>query len=330
MPRPEGATERRFRDTSVPAITTATLRGQIASGSTGPLYVLTGDDDVEKSAVAAEFSGLVEEGLDAFNVDRFHGADLKVDTFFRAVATLPMMAPKRVVLVMGAERFLVPKREGKAADEDQERLEAFVAAPPAHATVVFVCGPLDQRRRLVKQLLAVASLVDCGTIVDAADAARWVKARAAKDGVPLDAGAVRALAERAGPDLIRLRAGLERVALYAMGQAVVTADDVRSAVPAGPEAQEDFGIGKAIWRNDAAAALRELSLALDAGAVPFMLMGQLRAAAERLPAPRVRRAIEAVFEADLALKSSAGEPRILLERLTLELCGPQPARGVRR
>ena len=73
-------------------------------------------------------------------------------------------------------------------------------------------------------------------------------------------------------------------------------------------------------------ALKELGLALDAGAMPVMLMGQLRAAAEKLPAPRVRSAIDAVFRTDLALKSSGGEPRVLLERLTVELCEARRAR----
>ena len=72
--------------------------------------------------------------------------------------------------------------------------------------------------------------------------------------------------------------------------------------------------------SDAATALRELGLALDAGAMPVMLMGQLRWVAEQLPAPRLRRAIEVLFRTDLALKSSGGEPRILLERLVLQLC----------
>lgn len=313
----------------MPALTPAALRAQIAARTTGPLYVLVGDDDAERDAVAAGFDDLVEDGLEAFNIDRFHGTDLKVDVFLRAAATLPMMAPRRVVVVLDAERFLIPKREGKAADEEQEQLEAFVADPPAHATVVFACGQLDQRRRLVKRLLAEAAVVNCGSIADAADAARWVAARAARDQVPLDAAAARALVERAGVDLVRLRSGLERVALYAMGQAAVTAEDVRSAVPAGPEAQENFGIANAIGRGDAAEALRQLSLALDAGGVAFMLLGQLRLAAERVPAHRMPRAMEALLAADLALKSSVGEPRIVLERLTLELCG-QPARGVRR
>ena len=73
---------------------------------------------------------------------------------------------------------------------------------------------------------------------------------------------------------------------------------------------------------------------MDAGAVPFMLMGQIRWAAEKLPAPRLREAIDAVFRTDLALKSSGGDPRVLLERLVVELCGrpgrPAPRTGFGR
>jgi DNA polymerase-3 subunit delta len=304
----------------VPALTAAALRKQIASGKTLPLYMLIGDDDAEKSAVAGEFAEMVDEGLRAFNVDRLYGGETKVDDLVNATATLPMMAPRRVVIILEAEKLLIPKRESKAAEEEQERLEAFLKAPPDHTTTVFVCGPVDQRRRAVKLLVKEALVIDCGTIADEADAERWVKARAATLGASLEPAAVRALVERAGLDMVRLRAGLERLALYALGEPTITAADVRQAVPAGPEAQEDFGIANAIRRNDAAAALHQLHLSLEAGMVPFMIMGQLRLAAERLPAPRVKEGIEKVFAADLAIKSSAGEPRVLLERLVVELC----------
>jgi DNA polymerase-3 subunit delta len=307
----------------VPALTPAGLRTQIASGSIGPLYVLVGDDDAEKAAVAGEFAATIDEGIRAFNVDRLYGADADVDDLLQAVATLPMMVPRRLVIVLEAEHLLIPKRESKAAEKDQERLEAFLAAPPDHAAVVFVCGALDLRRRVVKQLLQAAQVVNCGTIGDEADAERWVKARAAGMNAPLDAGAVRALVRRAGLDLVRLRSGLERLALYAMGQQTITADDVRQAVPAAPEAQADFGIANAISRNDAGEALHELHLALDAGAPPYFVLGQLRTAAERLPSMRLRNGIEAVFRTDLALKTSGGEPRVLLERLVVELCEPR-------
>ena len=310
----------------MPPLTAAALRKQIASGETAPLYALVGADEVEKSAVAGEFAELVESELRAFNVDRLYGGEASINRLIDDANTLPMMAPRRVIVVLEAEKLLAPKRESKASDEAQDRMEAFIKAPPPQTTVVFVLGAVDARRRVIKLLFKEAIVVDCGTIEDLAGAESWVKTRAARERIPLDAGGVRLLVQRAGLDIVRLRAGLERVALYAMGQPAITADDVRQAVPAGPEAQADFGIAKAIWRNDVREALKELALTLEAGAVPVLILGQLRAAAEKLPSPRLGSAIDAVFRTDLALKSSGGDPRILLERLVVELCGA-PGRG---
>jgi DNA polymerase-3 subunit delta len=224
----------------LPPLTATILRKQLAAGETDPLYMLVGADDLEKSAVASEFAEMVEEDLRPFNVERIYGGEAKVDQLIDAASTLPMMATRRVVVVAEAEKLLIPKRESKAADADQERLEAFIESPPSHATVVFVCGPLDLRRRLIKLLLKAAHVVDCGTIESEADAQRWVKARAAREKVTLEPAAAAELVARAGLDIQRLRAGLDRVTLYAMGQTAVTADDVRQAVTAGPEAQADW------------------------------------------------------------------------------------------
>jgi DNA polymerase III subunit delta len=304
----------------MPPLTSTALRLQLAAGDTGPLYMLVGTDPVERSIVAGEFAEIVEEDLRPFNVERLHGAEMKVDDLIEVASTLPMMAPRRVVIVSEADKLLIPKRESAAAEAEQERLEKFIQDAPPHATVVFVCGPLDLRRRVVKQLLKLAHVVDCGTIETEVDAERWIKARAIKEGITIEPAAIRALVERVGLDLTRLRAGLERVALYAMGTPAITATHVRQAVSPGPEMQEDFGIANAIKRNDVRTALKELALALEGGAMPFFVLGQLRAAAERLPPPRLPHAIESVFRTDIALKSSGGDPRILLERLVVELC----------
>jgi len=310
----------------MPALTASALRTQLNSGAAGPLYLLLGDDDAEKAEVAGAFADLVDPDLQAFNVDRLYGGETPVDALLDAANTFPMMAERRVVLVLEAERLLIPKRESKAADEDVARLEAFIQNPSPHATVVFVCGSLDMRRRISKTLAREAQVVDCGTIEDASDAERWIKARAVRDKVPLDPAAIRALVERGGTSLVRLRAGLERVALYAMGQATISADDVKQSVPAGPDQHQDFGIADAIRAGNAGEALKQLSAALENGAAPFFLLGQLRFVAERTPGPRLRDAIGAVFRTDLALKSSGGDQKLLLERLVVELCGESRGR----
>ena len=304
----------------MPHLPTSALRTQISSGETAPLYALVGADEMEKSAVAAEFSDMVEEGLRAFNVERMYGGELNVSDLLDAANTLPMMVPRRVIIVHEAEKLLVPKRESRAAEEELQRLEDFLQSPAGTTTVVFVCGALDNRRRIVKKLMTQAQVVNCGVIDDEAGAEQWVKVRAAREGIPLAPGTPRALVARTGLDIVRLRAALERVSLYAMGQATITPDDVRQAVPAGPEARTDFGIANAIQRNDVREALREVARSLDSGMVPFMILGQIRLAAGRLPAKRIKPAVDAVFRTDIALKSSGGDPRVLIERLVVELC----------
>ena len=311
----------------LPALSAAAVRKQIAAGELGPLYVFAGADDIEKSELGAHMVDAIDEGFRAFNVDRMYGGESTADEIMDAANTLPMMAPRRLVIVHEAEKLLAPKRESKAADAAQERLEAFLKAPPPQATVVFVCGSLDLRRRAVKILLNEAQVVDCGTIADAAEAERWIKARAAREGVTFEPAAARALVERAGVDIARLRGGFDRLVLYAMGQTRITADDVREVVPAGPEAQENFGIANAIRDGDAPAGLRQLAAALDGGAAPFFVLGQIRTAAERLPSSRLNAAIDVLFRTDIALKSSGGDPRMLLERLVVELCEGQRAKG---
>jgi hypothetical protein len=79
--------------------------------------------------------------------------------------------------------------------------------------------------------------------------------------------------------------------------------------------------------------LTQLALMLDAGAAPEMVVGQLgwvvRSKFPMLAPASLRSAIAAVFRTDLDLKRSAGEPRVLLERLVVELCGGRSRRAAR-
>jgi DNA polymerase III delta subunit len=97
------------------------------------------------------------------------------------------------------------------------------------------------------------------------------------------------------------------------------------AVVTSETAHDDWAVTNAIQRGDAAEALRQVGLAMESGGVPYQILGQLGwFVRTRLPEADVRRvpaAIEALFRTDLELKSSGGDPRVLLERLVVELCG---------
>jgi len=314
----------------------AAARAQIASGALEPLYLVIGDDQAEKSAIVAAFGEAVDPELRAFNVDRLYGAETTVSAFFDAVRTLPLLVPRRVIIVVQADRLLTPKRESAAVEKDLEALESFVKAPEAHATVVFVADGLDGRRTLTKLLYKNAVVIECGGLNDAAEAEHWTCERVAEQSMSIEPAAARLLVERAGLNVARLRAEIERVCLFAADRKVVTAADVREVAGAATS-QHDWAMVNAIEDGNARLALRELSLLFDAGAVPLLILGQLRSFVERAHmeidwaarrGPRrppvtthwQKRAFDALLRTDLALKTSAGDPQVLLERLVVELC----------
>lgn len=321
----------------MPVATPAAVRTQIASGTVDPVYLLQGEDEVEKSALAHEFEELVEEGLRAFNVERLHAGEITsgdrllstVLTLVATVRTLPMMSPRRVVLVLQADGLLAPKRESEAAERAWEEIEELLTRPEPQTALVFVSGPLDKRSRVFKQFSRHATMVECGAIESLADAERWIRNRVAAAGSQIDAQSARLIAERAGTDVRRLRNDADRLLLYTLGQKRVTLDDVKEVV--GPAAlQDDWAMTNAIEDGNSAAALRQLALMLDAGAAAEKILGQLgwlvRTKFPMIAPDTLRPSVEALFRTDLDLKRSAGDPRILLERLVVELCAGKRGR----
>ena len=319
------------------------IRKQIKAGKTGPLYVLTGDDLQSRHDLALEFAALVDEGLQAFNVESFYaneatnagGRDQLIGALLSTARTLPMMAPRRVILVHEAERLLAPRRakddedqgelepskKGKRGTTPAEELEAYVEHPEPMTTLVFVAGPLDAGRRIVKLLRQHADFVDCGSLHDSREAAIWIQRRLEKDELTIEPKALSLLLETTGLSLGRIRAEIEKLVLYAAGEAAITVKHVRDLVMPENESDGTFALMDAIGNSNAARALKEVSALIDAGIQPPMILGQLRAAAIKLrPDGRVRSGLEAVFRTDQAIKSSAGTPQHLLECLVVELC----------
>lgn len=325
----------------------ADVRKQIASGETAPLYLLSGDDPQSRHDLAQEFAALVDEGLQAFNVQTFFASeatsaaarDQLIVQMLSSARTLPMMAPRRVLIVHAAERLLAPKKGGddmetlplplpgskrKRALTPTEELEAYLAAPERLTTVVFVAGDLDGNRRLVKLVRTHAVSVDCGSIGDTGEATHWIKARLQQDGLAIEPQAVTRLLQATGLSLARIRAEVEKLALFAAGDETVTVRHVREMVQPLSEPGENFPMGSAFKSGDTRAALREIAAQMDAGFRPELVLGQIRAAViydRGRSESRLRRDLDMIFETDLAIKSSGIEPRFILERLVADICG---------
>jgi DNA polymerase-3 subunit delta len=247
------------------------------------------------------------------------------------------------VVVLRAERFLKPKRAVKAAEiaeiEEAEEdaaiefgpLEDYLANPVPFTTVVFVAAGLDRTRRFTKRLIEKAQVTEFSGLAAAApgrgdarsSATRLAEEAIARAGRAIDPAALQLLIDRSGNDITKLRGDLERLLLYTEGQDRITRADVDEIAVAGLSVEDEWAVVNAISNGDAARALRETAIRLERGDSPHMMVGQLRwwvsAKLSQFRPDRVRPALEALLRTDLALKSSGGDERVLMERLIVDL-----------
>lgn len=347
----------------MPALTLAAIRTHIQTRKFAPIYLFYGDDVRLIEQMVDAIEATVDPADRPFAVERMYTGEEHASPLDVAASAnvFPMLGDRRVVIVLRAERFLKPKRGGgkspeaaeAASDEpdaedaegsalDTVPLEAYVTNPSPNSVVVFVASGIDKTRRLTKALVAKAAVVEFGGLdADNANERRDARREAvttlqrefAAAGRAVEPAALEMLVDRAGADISKLRGDVERLMLYTEGQKTITRADVAEVVTADADV-DDWAVVNAIGDGDAARALRETGLRFERGDSPHALVGQLRWwVSTRLSAAspdRVKAALEALLRTDLALKSSGGDSRVLVERLVVDLTGrpvPRPAWG---
>jgi DNA polymerase-3 subunit delta len=346
----------------MPSGTFSSVQAEIKAGKPAPVYLIVGDDERGKDDVVRLFDALVREDIRPFNLERLSAPETDPAAVVAIARTYPLLGDRRVVVVTRCEKWLTSRRKG-AGDDDgganggdddgaddtsagrgNEVLGEYVESPEAGTCLVLVAADINRTTKLSKALVKHAVLVEQWGLKGEKElrgfginealerAQKFIITEAKKAGMTVDRNAFEPLLEHAGTDIATLRGDVERVILYCQGKTNITLEDVRTIV-SGATLINAWAVTNAIEKNDAGEAMRQLRLSLESGAAPYMVLGQLAwYVRNKLPtvAPgRVRPAVEAVFRTDLAMKSSGGEPKVLLERLVVELCGVPASRGGR-
>lgn len=194
-----------------------TLRDRVAGGA----FFFSGDEDyLREEAVGKVVAAYVDPATRDFNFDQLRGADVTADDLASIVATPPMMAEHRVVVVRDAQGLSVKAREVVEAVARK--------TDPGLILVVSAVIPGGSKAKFYDELKKHAVSVEYAPLSQD-DAPGWVMETAREElGVEVEPEAARALVGGIGVNLGTLGSELRKLAAYAQDRKRVTLDDVRA------------------------------------------------------------------------------------------------------
>ena len=223
------------------------LRG-IESAEPGPVYVLVGAeallldravDGLRKKVVGAA-------GIPGLTEDVFDGREASAGQVLSAAKTLPMMAPRRFVLLRHAD---------KLSPSAQKELAAYLADPNDTTTLVLTAEKLPANQALGKA--AKKANVRFEAAAPKAEGARsFIHGEVKRRGHAISPGAAEALLDSVGEDLSALDDGIERLSLYVGAGQRIDEDAVAACI--------SRVRGDTIWTLVDAISLRDAAQALGA------------------------------------------------------------------
>lgn len=226
-----------------------------------PVYLICGSDWPKvDSAIARLRDRFQEESIEQLSV-----GEEDVDVVASCNA-LDLLGGPRLVLVRGAEAL---------SDEDAAAIAAYLQSPtPDTCLALFGGGGIDPKSPLVRAVEAVGE----ARFFDAPDrkqAADWVVKRFAAEGVSCSMPVARRLVELVGEDMGELAPEVEKLIVFARGEAPEV-EDVEALVP--PQVEiKPWEITDAWGRGDSASMIALAVADIDAPGDVNRVVSQLSA-----------------------------------------------------
>ena len=196
----------------------------LPKGSPGGVFFLHGEDEHRKGeAVQALIDAHLDPATRDFDLDVLSASDVSVEDLARILATPPMMAERRVVVVKGVEAFA-------GAARSRDLILGLVENPPPDLALILSARiPERSKAKFYQTLIKRTHSVEFPMIAPD-DVPGWLMEEAAvRFGTTIEPEAARALGQAIGTDLGILSQELEKLTAVAGGAERITLEHVRAA-----------------------------------------------------------------------------------------------------
>lgn len=196
------------------------------------VYLFSGPEELtKKEALAALRKAILPPGLEALNEATLEGCSAQA--IIDSAETLPVMCPRRVVVVRDWPPLCAAK--AKADEADVERMLEWLKNPPESCILIFYMSvELDGRKKLPTALKKMGASVEFNHLSGAL-LLKWCNQRLKPLNLRIQPEALNELTLMAGQDLNRLSGELKKLSAYVEDAPEIRAEDVRAIVAPSPE-----------------------------------------------------------------------------------------------
>ncbi len=314
-----------------------------------PVYLVYGEETylIDKTLDILK-EKILQDGLSDLNLDSFYGQSTDMGQIVDAIEQLPMMAPRRMVIIRELQDI---------RDQELERLLERLENPIDTTVVVLVASQIDKRRKTYKKLLSLNDVVSAEYRRPYEnEIPRWIEQIAKKYGIRLSMDVRNLFHQLVGNNLNEIEAEIRKLSQYIGDKKTVYLEDVNRVVSRS-RIESVFDLANAIGESQQEKAFvclgnliengqSELGiLALVARHVrilsevkegqaqrkpdkilsselkisPYFLKDYIRQS-KKWSKKKLERVVEDLCKTDQALKSSSLPARMYLESFLLKTC----------
>ena len=257
------------------------LRNQIKRREFAPVYLLFGAETYLRDLAAKAIADLVlsDSSLREFNESEFSLSVSPVQHALGSAEQMPMIAARRVIKITDVVVSASGSKDN-LKEEDEAALAAYLNRPAETSVVIFIANELDKRRKISKLLLEKCTAVEFKELEDA-DMTVWAKNRLKDLSAEADDRALRHLIGLVGNNVRRLTNEIEKLAIAALPDSLITLELDESLVPNSREIS-NFDLTDSLLAKNKTRSLQILRKILDDGAEPLMILGLIASNFRRL------------------------------------------------
>ncbi len=229
-------------------LTAALARKQFA-----PVYLFHGEEDflIEEATDAVIDAALSQEER-GFNLDRMYGSEADTRDVVSHASSFPMMAERRVVVVREVEKLDQP-----------EILSNYIENPSPSTCLVLTTSKPDFRRKPFVTAKKHGFVLECKPLWEN-QIPSWIVKRVKNAGREIELDAASMLLAYVGPSLREIVNELEKVFLFVGDKRLITSDDITSVVGVSRE-YSVFELQWAIGMKETARAAEILDHIMEQG-----------------------------------------------------------------